>query len=139
MKCVQVPSNKYVFSVDKNTSLITSLLTVYPLFVKLLKTLPYEKYIVVKARDVCIRLKICDRYTLTSMGRLLSFLEKIGLAKRLNNTRPVHYLLDYEMFSRVREICEIEGGEDFCIETGCSLLGVCPYWKIKYLRRGLEK
>ena len=139
MECVQVPNNNYVVSLDKNTSITASIFNVYPLFVELLRVLPYRKHIVVKARDVCIHLKICDHYTLTSMGRLLRLLEKLGLAKRLNNTRPIHYLLDHDIFSKVKQFCRIEKGEDFCIETGCSLLGICPYWRIKYLRRGLEK
>ncbi len=139
MGSVQVSLVKYGFVMDKNASYTTSLLSVYPLLVRLLHVLPYEKHIVVKARDVCIYLGVCDHYTLTSMGRLLSFLEKIGLAKRLNNTRPIHYLLDHDMFSRVKMICEIERGEDYCIETGCSLLGNCPYWLIKSLRGGYEK
>ncbi len=134
MGCVQVSLVKYRFGSDKNASYITSILDVYPVFVELLRVLPYRKSIVVKARDVCVYLGRCDHYTITSMGKLLSFLEKLGLAIKLNNSRPIHYVLDREMFSRIKMFCMIDRSEDYCVEHGCSLLGICPYWLIKQLK-----
>ncbi|NPA98026.1 MAG: hypothetical protein GXO43_01470 [Crenarchaeota archaeon] len=134
MERVRASLIKYVDFRDKNAGFYSGLLRIYPLFVNLLRVLPSNGSIVVKPRDACIYLGICDHYTFTALGKLLSFFERIGLAKRLNNTRPKHYLLDHDMFSRVRTICKIEKGEDYCIETGCSLLGICPYWAIKQLR-----
>lgn len=136
---VQLPINTYVVFKDKNASYYASLLSAYPLLVELLRVLPYERNIVVKARDICIYLGKCDHYSLTSMGRLLSFLEKTGLAKRLNNSRPIHYLLDHDLFTRIKLFCRVERGEDYCIESGCSLVGVCPYWKIKDSVKGVSR
>ena len=119
----------------KNTSYITSVLRAYPVLVKLLRA---KHGFVVKARDICWYLGICDHYTITCLGRLLSLLSRMGLATRLNNSRPVHYALDPMVFLRYIEICRIERGEDYCIETGCSGLGICPYWQIRKALQGRE-
>ncbi|MEM4976137.1 MAG: hypothetical protein QXT64_02305 [Desulfurococcaceae archaeon] len=110
------------------------LLKVYPEFVELIKILPYRRTIVVKPRDLCIYMGICDHGKLTWIGILLSFLEKQGLAKRHNNSRPRRYRLS-QQFTLIKQICRInEQDEDYCVETGCSLLGICPYWVLKQWR-----
>lgn len=126
---------RYVFVKPKNAGVITSVLSVYPILIRLLRV---KGSFVVKARDACGYLGICDHYTLTSLGRLLSLLSKIGLAKKLNNRRPIRYALDPIEFLKYLEICRIERGEDYCIETGCSGLAACPYWRLRkaLLRRG---
>lgn len=111
-------------------------LRAYPILVKLLKTKkPVRIGFIVKPRDICIVLGVCDKYSLTMMGRLLALLEKNNLAVSWNSSRPKRYLLHDPVFMYVREICRLdEKTDEFCIETGCSLLGICPYWVLKQWR-----
>lgn len=118
---------------SEGSSDTSGLLKIYPVFVELIKTLPYSRIIVVKPRDLCIYMGICDHGKLTWIGKLLSFLEKQGLAKRYNNSRPRRYRLS-KQFTLIKQICRIEQGEDYCVESGCSLLGICPYWVLKQWR-----
>ncbi|MEM1831058.1 MAG: hypothetical protein QXJ97_05955 [Desulfurococcaceae archaeon] len=118
---------------SENSSHISGLLKIYPLFVGLIKTLPNRRIIVVKPRDLCIYMGICDHGKLTWIGKLLSFLEKHGFAKRYNNSRPRRYRLN-KQFILIKQICRIEQGENYCIESDCSLLGLCPYWVLKQWR-----
>ncbi|MEM1706166.1 MAG: hypothetical protein QXP68_07240 [Thermosphaera sp.] len=113
----------------KNTSQV---LSIYPDFIRLLKAKKPRQIIPIKAKDLCTLLDICDNYSLTRMGRLLRLLEKHGLAVRWNSSRPAKYALHDPIFLRIREICGLgEKGEEYCVETGCSLLGICPYWVVK--------
>jgi len=112
----------------KNASLASRLLYAYPILIRLLRV---KGSFEVKARDTCRYLGICDHYTITCVGRLLSFLTRIGLAKRLNGRRPVKYVVDPLVFSRYLWLCRIDRGEDYCSDKGCSGLGICPYWRIK--------
>ncbi|MEM4684479.1 MAG: hypothetical protein QXW45_06905 [Thermosphaera sp.] len=110
---------------------LKNILQTYIHFIRLLKAKKPGQVIVVKAKDTCTLLDICDMESLINMGRLLKKLEEYGLAVRINDSRPPRYMLD-GVFNKIREICRLDGkGEEFCIESGCSLLGICPYWKLR--------
>ena len=112
----------------KNASLANRLLYAYPILVMLLRV---KGSFELRARDTCRYLGICDHYTITCVGCLLSFLASLGLAERLNGRRPIRYVVKPLVFSRYLWLCRIDRGEDYCIDTGCSGLGICPYWRIK--------
>ncbi|MCD6488029.1 MAG: hypothetical protein J7K21_02270 [Desulfurococcales archaeon] len=138
MRCEKVLSySKYRCSGLKNAGYAARVLRAYPVLIMLLRRLPAYNTFVVKPRDACRYLGLCSHHILTSLGLLLSVLSRMGLATRLNNSRPVHYALDPMVFLRYLDTCRIERGEDYCIDTGCSGLGVCPYWRLKvFLLRG---
>jgi len=117
----------------KNASLANRLLYAYPILVMLLRV---KGSFELRARDTCRYLGICDHYTITCVGCLLSFLARLGLAKRLNGRRPVKYVVDPLVFSRYLWLCRIDRGEDYCSDKGCSGLGICPYWRIKQFLNG---
>ncbi len=121
-------SNKYVSPRLKNSSYTTRVFNAYPILIELLRR---KGVFEVRARDACIYLGLCSHYILTSLGCLLNLLSRLGLAEKHNRSRPIRYTVDRLVFSRYLWLCRIDRGEDYCIESGCSGLGICPYWRIK--------
>ncbi len=127
---------KYLVNLDKNADIVRCDEDAFRILVKLLRVKPGNHGFIVKPNDIRIYLGISDHHSLTTMGRFLSKLAKHGLAKRLNNSRPIHYALDPLVFLEVLDKCREDKIPDYCISSGCSLLGICPYWKVKKYGKG---
>jgi len=87
----------------------------------------------VKTQDLRIYLGIHDIGSLTRFGRTLSFLETIGLAKKINRGyRIKRYGLEpKELWKNFIEICSLNQRRFTCEtdSTLCGLIEICPYWK----------
>jgi len=90
-----------------------------------------------KARDLTKVAGDVPHSTLIRFGLLLRRLEKLGLAKRWNRSRPVHYTLQPEWLWRSwSEICNYRCEADSSL---CSLYGVCPYHRLLRLLAEKER
>ncbi len=99
--------------------------------------LPYFKYLkillnekkgtTIKARDLVIYGLVdwSNHQEITRLGLLLSRLVELGLAKKLNSSRPVRYkLIPPKLWKEWARICDFQCESEGTI---CSLIGVCPY------------
>ncbi|MEM2197058.1 MAG: hypothetical protein QW290_08260 [Sulfolobales archaeon] len=75
-----------------------------------------------------------EDHALVLLGKVLSKLEKVGLAVRWNNQRPRRYSLKpKQLWLRFVDL-ESRQGFSFECDSGdslCSLVGVCPYWVLR--------
>jgi|GEM_PF-1909472 len=87
----------------------------------------------IKTQDLAIYLGIRDIGSLTRFGRTLSFLETIGLAKKINRGYRIkrYGLIPKELWKNFIEICSLNQRRFTCEtdSTLCGLIGICPYWK----------
>jgi hypothetical protein len=95
-----------------------------------------KRSLYVKARDYVLLFGYDSdaHYKMTLLGRLLSRLAELGLAKRHNGSKPLRYTLQPKWRwmefvkrcgnSRQRFRCESEA-------TACGIIGLCPYWVLK--------
>jgi len=86
----------------------------------------------IKTQDLAIYLGIRDIGSLTRFGRSLSFLERIGLAKKINRGYRIkrYGLIPKALWEHFIEICSLSQRRFTCEtdSTLCGLVGVCPYW-----------
>jgi hypothetical protein len=105
----------------------------------LLDLVEAKKSLKVKTRDFVALFGIDNPGILANLGRLLTLLERAGLAVCWNGERrwrPKRYtLVPKELWRRYVEVC---GRVRFRCETdgsACGLVGVCPYWRlVEYIR-----
>ena len=136
MTTVSTLNGRYGSKRFKNPFIANNVIYVYPILIRLLRTVWIAGDVVVKPRDTCKYLGICDHRVYTGMGHLLNALAKLGIAERLNNSKPRRYKIYIKYFTRYLPICRIDRGEDYCIDKGCGGLGICPYWRIKQFLNG---
>jgi len=86
----------------------------------------------VKTQDLRIYLGIHDIGSLTRFGRTLSFLETIGLAKKINRGYRIkrYGLIPKELWKNFIDICSLNQRRFTCEtdSTLCGLIEVCPFW-----------
>jgi hypothetical protein len=83
----------------------------------------------ISVRDITLFIGLEGRLYRTQFGILLNKLCDVGLAERVRNLKPRKYRLKPDtLWTRFVNICdfrcESEGGV-------CSLVGECPYWRLK--------
>ena len=100
----------------------------------LLELVITKRSLYVKPRDLAyvFGYDLNDR-NLILMGKVLSKLEKFGLAVRWNNRRPLRYtLIPKGLWLRFADIEARQGFSFNCNEEmPCSLVGICPYWVLR--------
>jgi hypothetical protein len=135
----QLPTASYPSPTRATQLRIKTLIWIREYLALLLDLLEAKRSLKLKTRDFTTLLGINNPGVLANLGKLLTLLERAGLAICWNGERrwrPKRYtLVPKELWRRYIEVC---GKARFRCETDgsvCGLIGVCPYWRlIEYLR-----
>ena len=135
-EALATPRKEDVPGVVRQVSLRTLELWVRESLGFILDIVEVKRSLKVRPKDLEVYYGIHDRGTLTRFGKALALIERAGLAVRWNRNRPARYsLVPKPLWKRYVEVC---GRARFnCKEDGspCSLIGICPYWRvIEYAR-----
>ena len=138
-EALATPRKEDVPGVVRQVSLRTLELWVRESLGFVLDIVEVKRSLKVRPKDLEVYYGIHDKGPLTRFGKVLVLIEWVGLAKcsnRLSRSRPKRYTLQpKDLWKRYVEVC---GRARFnCKEDGspCSLIGICPYWRvIEYAR-----